>query len=85
MYVFNENEKPLVIPLDLNKIKEIKKIYYKKRKPYVKGFLKSKEKYSNAYSIRKLDQVNNPLMTNKEAIEYLNNLHITKNELKELS
>lgn len=85
MYIFNENEKPLVIPLDLNKIKEIKKIYYKKRKPYVKGFLKSKEKYSNAYSIRKLDQINNPLMTNKEAIEYLNNLHITKSELKELN
>ena len=41
-------------------------------------FLKSKEKYSNAYLIRKLDQVNCPLMTNKEAIEYLNNLHITK-------
>ena len=85
MYIFNENEKPLVIPLDLNKIKEIKKIYYKKRKPYIKGFLKSKEKYSNAYSIRKLDQVNNPLMTNKEAVEYLNNLHITKIELKELN
>ena len=46
--------------------------------------MKHKE-YSNAYSIRKLDQVNNPLMTNKEAIEYLNNLHITKSELKELN
>ena len=85
MYVFNENEKPLVIPLDLNKIKEIKKIYYKKRMPYIKGFLKSKEKYSNAYSIRKVAQVNHPLMTNKEAIKYLNNLHITKSELKELN
>ena len=36
MYIFNDNEKPLPFPLNINKIKDMKKLFYKPRKKYEK-------------------------------------------------
>ena len=36
MYIFNDNEKPLHFPLNINKTKDMKKLFYKPRKKYEK-------------------------------------------------
>ena len=36
LYIFNDNEKPLPFPLNINKIKDTNKLFYKPRKKYEK-------------------------------------------------
>lgn len=81
MYVFNKL-KPLSAPIDIKKIKVIKKTFYRPRKSYLKGFLKNKEnRFSNPYGIIK----DSKMLTNEEAIKYLKGLNITKDELSKLN
>ena len=76
---------PLQLPRSKKQIDESMLLVLHKRGKYNKGFIRTKDKRSNAYKIKHLNYDSTPLMTEKEAVLYLKSINITDIELKLLN
>lgn len=85
MYIINKDELPLQLPRSKKQIDESMLLVLHKRGKYNKGFIRTKDKRSNAYKIKHLNYDSTPLMIEKEAILYLKSINVTDIELKLLN